>query len=735
MLTIKSLTLKNIGRFVTEQTVKFDELGNLVQVDGENRNTGGSSASGKSTFFNASEYNLGLNDIPTTVIQSRLSKEGIYTVGHYDWDGKEVELIRGKGKLAITIDGNLTEGSNKLVEEKIDEMLGMSRDLFRPIFHKRQKEGGFFLAMTPSKVHEFLTNCLGLSDFKTKLDLADKKFKELSAVKLTVESELSQARAGLSATQNAVLGLGLEPVQDMHAEVVERLKVKYAASQSEAILVTDNHKKQMAILEGQRPELLPSPVLSGAIELPIPTLETSNSVTPDVIEGLRSLTSELQQEINKLASDDAERIKKVTQAIEDRKLAIQALSQQCRTAVSAKDEAIAITGHIKKVRDAICPTCEQNWVTETAKIKESEYLAKLNGLRLLITDGVTAETALTKTNMEIGVLMRELNPKNAELIDKKKVQISETNRELTGLIAEEAIYQNELRARNKTILENHAEQQREANRQISARNAAAIAKVTSQNRDLMDAYAKMMNLARNSHEQQLTQVVGQAELDHNVYVTAKNKLEMFESAKKAYDSSAKNLKAQETTYLFQTEAKQASLTKSEKELAFAEEAKRAIKSFMSCSFDDALDEIGDKATDIIRSVPTMVNVTIRLEGLRETQAGKIKEEVNAVMSMDGDENVDIRSLSGGERSAADLAIDLAVIDLIENRSNKGVSVFILDEPFVGLGPTEIEPILEMLKALKINKKLIIVEHNAEVKEMVESRLVVVREGLYSNIIQ
>ena len=41
MLTLKELRFKGIGRFVEEQTINFETLGNLIQVDGLNKNTGG----------------------------------------------------------------------------------------------------------------------------------------------------------------------------------------------------------------------------------------------------------------------------------------------------------------------------------------------------------------------------------------------------------------------------------------------------------------------------------------------------------------------------------------------------------------------------------------------------------------------------------------------------------------------------------------------------------------------
>lgn len=41
--------------------------------------------------------------------------------------------------------------------------------------------------------------------------------------------------------------------------------------------------------------------------------------------------------------------------------------------------------------------------------------------------------------------------------------------------------------------------------------------------------------------------------------------------------------------------------------------------------------------------------------------------------------------------------------------------------------------MEVLKNSNINKKIVIVDHNPEIKEMVQNRLIVVRDGLTSKI--
>lgn len=181
--------------------------------------------------------------------------------------------------------------------------------------------------------------------------------------------------------------------------------------------------------------------------------------------------------------------------------------------------------------------------------------------------------------------------------------------------------------------------------------------------------------------------------------------------------------------------RQLKLTSQVLDLTLAEELKRAVKGYTSCSFDEALDYIGTAATQIIRTIPNMANATIQLEGIRETKEGKVKEEVNAVINMDGEESVPIKSLSGGERTSLDLAVDLAVLDLLEARTGKGVNLFILDEPFQALDSTNAEQVLEMLKNYQGTKRLVIVDHDPVTKEMITDKLVVVRDGLISKVVQ
>jgi DNA repair exonuclease SbcCD ATPase subunit len=684
MLKLKSLKFGRIGRFVEPQMIPFDELGNLVQVDGQNNNTGGSSGSGKSTVFNAHDYLLGLNDTPAGILQSRLTAEGIAVSGNYDWDGKNIWITRSKSRgLVIELPGDVViSGNNKLAEEKLDQILGMPRHIFRKMLHKRQKEGGFFLAFTPKEIHEFLTDLLDLSPYRLKLGILTAHYDILFETKTKSDSALLSAKAGLKATEEAIITLGIPPIKDMHPEVVQRHKEKLDTSKAKLSMMESAHELNLKTLELERPKLI------------APTANTEQEQTY-----IRTL-SVLLGNMNDLSLKEKDRQAGINAEIYELKSKKRNLDYQIVSGLAAKKEVERIVFEIKKIRSNECPTCEQSWTTESAKTKEARLIEELKGLKQAMTMGEEA----TKIIEDIGGRISQLTIDSAPLVPEGMEDLKNKEKIISHLLVKE-------REKNRTVL---AEQGK-------------------LNSDLQKDFLEKERTLRYNQTVERNSLSGQVDVDRRVFEAALSKLSAYENASKRYADTFAQLVEKEAQYRYQVE-KELSIAKHiENKMLNNKDSARAIKSYMSCMFEGALESIGEMATRIIRSIPNMSNATIQLEGTRETQEGKIKEEVNAVISVDGELGIPIKSLSGGERSSVDLAVDLAVIYLIELETGKGIDVFILDEPFTGLGTVEIEMALEVIKNSNINKRIIIVDHNPEVKQMVESRLLVVRDGLTSTI--
>lgn len=682
MLKLKELQFSGIGRFVEEQKIVFANLGNLIQIDGQNANTGGSSGSGKTTIFNALDYLLGLNDVPNTVLQSRLTKDGISVTGLFDLDGKNLKISRIKGKLSVDNDGDLTVGSSKLSEEKLDEILAMPRHLFRPMLHKRQKEGGFFLQFTPKDMNEFLTDCLGLGAFRLKLDIIEKNVKELTDGITLNKTFLDSFKAAHQSTCDALDALGASPVRDIDRDTVVMLKTKSDASLEALKILEKEYDTKSAILDKERPN----------VQFPA----YDNTVLEDHQKALEDLNAQLSA----LHLAEKERQAKVQRLISEKTLRKNSLSYVVSQGEVAKAEAKTAMAQLQKIRDSICPTCEQNWATENAKKTEILLLTNISSYKEKISQSIAATEKIAQIITEIEILTPQLNPKPFGA-----PEIEDKMGSLLLLIGIE----------KKKAANYHWEN--------STKSKALLDDFTAKQQELLQTYS-----------QAISQLRGQADIDHRTLDAAISKMKAYEEAKNRYNITKDTLHAQEQVHKNKIEELARTVLGSMKRLEFAEEIKRAIKSYISCSFDDALEAIGDTATRIIRNIPNMANATIQLEGIKETKDGKIKEEVNVTIAIDGEQNIPIKSLSGGERTSADLAVDLGVLDLIENKTVSGINLFIMDEPFQALDSINAEQVLEMLKNSNINKTIIIVDHNPVTKEFVNDKIIVVRDGDFSKII-
>lgn len=715
MLKLLELRFSGIGRFTEEQVIDFRNLDSLVQVDGIRKDTGGSSGSGKTTVFNALDYLFAVNDIPNTVLQSRYTKEGISVTGLFDLDGKSLKIARGKSKLIVELDGEATSGS-KLAEEKIDQILAMPRDLFRKILHKRQKEGGFFLQFTPGKTAEFLTDALGLGEVRKKTELVDKKLTELTKQCDQAFNQSERVKAALSATQQAISALGMPPVKDMHQEVIVALKKSYDAAMVYLQPLKIRHNLEQHELDLTRPQV--------SVE---PYDEVLTAQLTERMTGLKKRTSdiglaELQRQavavkkIEVIVTAERDRQTRIVKQIADLNVQKITLENQIRNGSNALSLATSLAAEIKKIQVSICPTCESTWITEQARLKETDLLQKVKKLREDIVLGQQASSKLVETQAMLENLKPDMAPQtHPDILQLQAERQPILSPELEEIKLEEQGIQGEL------ALE-------------KSKRFAYFAEQNVKNRVLLEAFSVQQRDLMIRHTAELEQVNGQIDITRRALDAAVQKLRAYDDARVRYENQENILKNQEISAQQEVIQWATTYREAQAELILAEEVKKLLKSYLSCSFDDALELIGDTATRIIRAIPNMANATVQLEGIRETKDGKIKEEVNAVINMDGEEAVPIKSLSGGERSSVDLAVDLAVIDMIENKTSKGIDIFILDEPFTGLDTVSIEMALEVLKNSNLNKRLVIVDHNPIISQFMNSKILVNRDGQNSNIV-
>jgi len=679
VLKLKKLIISNVGRFVGSHEITFEGRSNLIQIDALNKNTNGSSGSGKSTIFNSLEYLLGTNSLPTTVLQSRLTKNPMSVQGEFDYDGKNLIIKRSKSEgLSIVIDGvEIVSGSNKAAEEKLDEILGIPRDLLRKMIHKRQKEGGFFLSLTPKECHAFLAEVLDLKTWSQRLLAAEQDAKKFDQEVQNTQSALEAAKSALEASK-ASLSMLQEPSIDWDPSILPALKNNL--ERSENLLKDENLKLEQAL---------------SSIERPNPPPSVSKDSLKPLYEKITQLKAQESAE-RKIAMDKWNLKNKELSELESKVSEYRRIIDNGKLASLKLEE---IKSKILSIKNGVCPTCKQPWHNGHEEIS------------VLITEAKkkTAEIQQAET------LEKEI-PNILNLIEEKKKEVEAARSEMSTSKISALIQAAEMELKIET---EKLEKEQQLLNEAYHRSLELIREQESAIRAKFSEIITNLTYNRDEHKRLYLQKSSE-------YESFKKNMELFTKNKQALIQA---IRVQEQQIIELTEKNK----KAVEMRAISTEAVKVIRSYMNSLFQDALDNIALKATQILSRIPNMATASIYFEGFKETKSGSIKDEVTAILTMDGEINIPIKSMSGGERTSIDLAVDLAVIDMIEEQAGKGLDIFILDEPFDGLDSICREECLQILQAHITGKRIIIVDHSNETKEMVHETIRVIRDGQESTI--
>jgi DNA repair exonuclease SbcCD ATPase subunit len=665
MLKLKRYHFSGVGRFVEKQTINLEERNHLIQIDGENTNTGGSSGAGKSTTVEALAYLLGISDIPSTQLQSRITKSPIWVQGEFE-GGITITRSKKDGLSIETPEGSVS-GNSKLAEEKLDEIIGVKRKLLKTMCYKRQKQGGFFLNLTPKESHEFLIDCLDLGQYQAKMnkmnDLLKEKYKP---GKLTTETSIAEIKIARDNIQD-LINKKEKPVKpELKDTTTLKLEIdvaKQALQNEESTLI------QMINNLGPKPIEPSDPVFEREEELQVTKVDIETIKTQ--IENIR---------------------KEHQDAIDQARSAVNKIQGNIARANGYKQPLIELVNNhntlleqIKHIEEEKCPTCMREW-----KQDSGEKLQELKDQCGMYEEKIAGY----KSEIENIPHLMVLEQKAIKILESRQLQqlnISEKET-LTKLEEKFRVLQNKKDNLASTAKQEYLEKYNKWN----------------------DQYQTIRDISKKKMDDLLWKIAG---FENEIEKIDKEQ-ENYNAALETYQRESEHLnkKLKEYKEVFQKATNK--LEEVERNITLSEESIRLIKNFTLQKFQDTLDYIGERATEIINMIPNMSNAVIFFESAKETKTGKVKNEVNAVINLEGDSNIPIKTLSGGERTSADLAVDLAVGEMIESATQKGVNFLIIDEGFDGLDSISKIQCLEILKNTNTNKKILMVDHSSEVKEMV-----------------
>jgi len=683
VLELIELQIEGLRSFSDNQTINFADRDKLVQIDGLNKDSGGSSGAGKSSVAIAIDYLFGVSSLAGTVLKPWDESKTPKVLGKFKRNGISIEITRStKNGLTVKVGDEITSGNSKLAEEKLDEIIGLPRDIFKRLIQKRQDDGSFFVKMGPKDKYEFLIKVLNLETKNLELAFIDEEVKDFTKNLESLELNIASEEKHLSEYKE-LRASNIEPQCSIKESDLRHLKESIL--KAEALIKTLNTSKFTKIEEMEKP--------------------LRNSVEKD-----ETKLNELIASKNIIVAQISVDRKKHQDKISGVNLIINTSGNELLRIKGIKDKAAEIGSKIKKLREekellehgSTCNTCKQQWTGKGAEDRlKAIDLEISNNIKDVLEHKVTIDTepSIIENKVYAEEELSIFNRTNPVLDIEEKA--NEINKNI-------AIEESNLNNLDVTVEADFAKEE--------SKYLKAVHLISSE-------YESDINNAQES----IRVLEGEFASLSKDYSINKTKIAAFK------ENDEKLLKLISD---IENKMKNEKQTRDDfiKAIQIAKESSRCLKSFILNTFQDTLTSIGETASEILNNVPNVSTATIFFEGFKETAKGGIKNEINAVLSKNGYPDVPVKAMCGGEECAIGLAIDLAVIDIIETKSSLGTDFFIMDEPFNGLDSVCREDCLEIIKGIDSNKKIIVIDHCNELKEMVSDVITVVKENDKSTIV-
>lgn len=141
--------------------------------------------------------------------------------------------------------------------------------------------------------------------------------------------------------------------------------------------------------------------------------------------------------------------------------------------------------------------------------------------------------------------------------------------------------------------------------------------------------------------------------------------------------------------------------------------------------DSVVDVFNDKMSEYVNMI--WPNATYSIQTFKETKAGEVRAKFSEQLVIGG-QKTSVGSLSGGEFRCMSLAMDFAVVDVLESMFSMRVNPIMLDEPFEGLDASNRERVVELLEKIATNRQVMVIDHASEAKAMFSDVVKIVKRN-------
>jgi len=689
---LQKIAVSNFGPFMGDHECSFPPHG-LVQVRGLNRQTGGSSGAGKSSFLTAVGYALGHSSVPSAAIQCWETDKKPQVRLVLGTDSGAASISRGVKTFFEDKDGQ-TKGAVAIVEERLRAAIGTDPEVLKLLTYRGQKQPSQFLGMNDAAKKEFLAQILGLDKIESAYEDSLKKEKVL-------EGRLAQQQLTVKAIQ-----LPFVPVYEAVdttpiVTTIEELKQK----QSE---VERQIKSLSARIKKLNDEV---PADSEAVLDCQKQLEKERAATfsQDLahLNKLRTFEKEIERRLNGFQAEDDRRLRIFTKRKQEKE---QVLADAHRLWATVEDRRAEVATLERALAEKKCPTCKQslellNSGDEGLWTEILNITLKLKATRDRLNEAEDAEGRIHWTDMQILEMGKfEPNPK----IQQFQGSLAEARRQIgveqQRLNVEAATFESERRSRIAAIEKQIAELRVE-NRKG---HTAALRELNEQSVALYEQ--RRLITEELAHNENRLSTHRLAEVNH-------------QAAIKALDTATARL-AEEKRRLDEIDL----------ELRAERDFSRFVgrDGFLGVIFDEVLKEIEEQANKNLGRIPNTAQVSVIFKSEVSSQKGNVKKAIVTEFTKNG-HKCSHHGLSGGMQTVVDLAVDLSLLEVAGRRTGIRPGWLVLDEAMQGLGLVEKEACLELLQRFGQEKLVLVVDHDTAFKEFFTKTIDISYDGAVSSI--
>lgn len=675
---IKKLTLRNFGPFEGSHVVELPTNG-LVLVKGRVTETEDGSGSGKSYLLKGISYLFGGCPDPGTEIKCWYTDEP---------PEAEVELETSQGILTIKRKKGLSISGGpyketvkgKAVEAELDKIFGMDENSRAISTYRGQRKPGLFLSQSDEKKKLFLSNLLGLDVYQKVAEEAKKKIDLFEKACITNLSAFEFQKQGYQKAQEE-----LEKAQEELAKFPATILADVLRSES---YITDLRACLNTITREidkvrQEKQIVLDAIL-GTVKDKIQKL----AAVGEPIE-LTALRNELQKQ--------QQRLEKVREFDNNAKLEVQKQRSKLQLGITEKkakvSERLKLEVEIRQLqqregvlRQQKCSECKREWVgPESEKVLQQ------------VTEQLQLKLAAFDNIKDAGYELSELEKQLREIVEPAPHPAGQQVVERINVLNQEI----------KDTLQKSQSERKDKLNALSTEEREIRAEFTNTlAQELQDIKAK---------ETEAQNALDCAINENKTLVATKTS---FLAQQAVVDKLVSQVQSQKGNLDKAITEKE----KSEKELNLEKDVFALVgrQGFLGTIFEEVLAEIAAIANETLSQVSNVRHLSVDFETEKEAANGNITTRITPVVYSRGRKVSFSSGISGGMQTAVELAIDLAVGDVVSRRRGFYPGFLILDESFDGLGGTAKESCLEMLQQTATTKLVLVVDHDASFQGLFHS---------------